>query len=67
MSAYRYERAGNAAAVVSPSSGGLPGPSNFIPALVLLLALAGAGATRRRGHGGELAYEPRSTRRRSNR
>jgi hypothetical protein len=64
MSAYRHQRAPGVAATLSSSSGGGPSIRFFVPALVLLLALAGAGVATPRRRPSKLAYEPRATSRR---
>lgn len=64
MAAYRPQRGRNAAAVISSHSGGGPSARYFVPALVLLLALAGAGVATPRRRTSRLAYETRATPRR---
>jgi hypothetical protein len=63
MATYRHERARNVAAVFSSGRGGAPSLRYFVPALVLLLALAAGVATPRRRNS-RLAYETRATPRR---
>jgi hypothetical protein len=57
MAAYRHTRARDAAAVFSESSGGAPSFRYFVPALALLIALAGAGIATPRRRTARLAYE----------
>jgi hypothetical protein len=64
MAAYRHARARNAAAIVSSSRDGSPSFRYFVPALVLLIALAGAGIATPRRRTQRLAYETRATPRR---
>jgi hypothetical protein len=64
MTAHRQARARNAAEVFATSSGGGPSLRFFVPALVLLLAIAGAGTARPRRGTQPLAYETRATPRR---
>ncbi len=64
MAAYRQERGRDAAAVIADGRGGAPSLRYFVPALVLLFALAGAGVARPRGRTQPLAYETRATPRR---
>jgi hypothetical protein len=67
MAAYRHARARNAAAVISSSPSGAPSLRYFVPALALLLALAGAGIATPRRRTSRLAYETRATPRRPHR
>jgi hypothetical protein len=64
MSAYGHQRARNAAAVISSGSGDAPSLRYFVPALALLLALAGVGIATPRRRTSRLAYETRATPRR---
>jgi hypothetical protein len=64
MAAYRSARARNAAAIVSSNRGGAPSFRYFVPALALLIALAGAGIATPRRRTQRLAYETRATPRR---
>jgi hypothetical protein len=66
MAAYRHHGAGTIRAFeASASRGPMPGVRSMVPALVLLLALAGVGAARSRRRPEPLAYESISTPRRS--
>jgi hypothetical protein len=67
MAAYRHERARNAAATFSANPGGAPSLRYFVPALALLLALAGVGIAKPRRRTSKLAYETRATPRRPHR
>jgi hypothetical protein len=68
MAAYRNERGRNAAATFSASGGGGdPSFRYFVPALALLLALAGVGIATPRRRTSRLAYETRATPRRPHR
>ncbi len=64
MAVYRHERARNAAAILSENSGATPSFRYLVPALVLLLALAGTGVAAPRRHTARLAHETRATPRR---
>jgi hypothetical protein len=66
MAAYRHERARDAAFVSSGTSGA-PSLRYFVPALALLLALAGVGIATPRRRTSRLAYETRATPRRPHR
>jgi hypothetical protein len=66
MAAYRHERARDAA-FVSNDPGGAPSLRYFVPALALLLALAGVGIATPRRRTSKLAYETRATPRRPHR
>jgi hypothetical protein len=67
MVGYRHARARNVPEVFSSSSGAAPSARYFIPALALLIALAGAGIAAPGRRAPRLAYEPRATPRRSQR
>ena len=64
MSAYRNERARNAAETYSANHGGVPSFRYLVPALALLIAIAGAGIATPRRRTSRLAYETRATPRR---
>ncbi|MBS1892638.1 MAG: hypothetical protein JST59_15185, partial [Actinobacteria bacterium] len=64
MAAYRHAQGRNAAAAFSSSPGGAPSLRYFVPALALLIALAGAGIAAPRRRSPRFAYETRATPRR---